>query len=148
MTIDGKDTVAIPVTTKHHDQRKLLDLVREKISPRTRNLLELREMELPAAKKLLVRTPQKLLSAALTALFEEKGVAQRDELRHEIPDCWEKHGDLVLLPDTAFSSDDWKDFGRCPVSRNPTLLFGPAQCFFGITELFSSPEPKAYKVSL
>ena len=69
-------------------------------------------MELPAAKKLLVKTPMRLLFDALTVLFDERGMDLREGLRREIPDHWEKHGDLVLLPNTAFTSDDWKVFGR------------------------------------
>lgn len=35
-----------------------------------------------------------------------------DELHAEIPSSWEIHGDLVLLPLTAFSSDIWHQFGK------------------------------------
>ena len=69
-------------------------------------------MSLPTAKKLLVRTPQKLLTDALMRLFQERGRGLGEGLRREIPGHWEKHGDLVLLPDTAFVSEDWKMFGR------------------------------------
>ena len=35
-----------------------------------------------------------------------------DELRKELPDHWEKHGDLILLADKAFYSSDWRIFGE------------------------------------
>lgn len=44
-----------------------------------------------------------LLEAAEAAL----GVVATPKLLAEVPHRWEMHGDLVLLPPTAFVSDEW-----------------------------------------
>ena len=111
MNIPETGMVAIPIASKQNDPQKLLSLITQKISTEEEIDLQIKEMDLPTAKKLLVRSPETILVENLMRLFEEYGSRLTDELRLEVPDHWERHGDLILLPEKAFSSDGWKQFG-------------------------------------
>ncbi|CAG0916299.1 unnamed protein product [Notodromas monacha] len=56
--------------------------------------------------------PQEQLHREITELLNLKYGVSSDEIEHsEIPKRWEKHGDLALLPVTAFTSDIWDAYG-------------------------------------
>ena len=44
-----------------------------------------------------------------TTIFQLLSASWRDDLTAEIPTRFERHGDLVLLPQTAFASEVWAD---------------------------------------
>ncbi len=55
-------------------------------------------ISLPPAKKQLVVSPYQTLVQRLRKRFNELAVPFPEDLEKEIPNVWEKHGDLILLP--------------------------------------------------
>ena len=107
-------SVAIPIKSKQQDKTEVATFLKENLilSKETENVLKIIEMKLPLAKKRLIVPPQRVLTEAVQVLFESRDVTLTDELKTEIPDSWEKHGDLILLHGHHFCSDHWKVFGR------------------------------------
>ncbi|XP_022096508.1 tRNA wybutosine-synthesizing protein 2 homolog [Acanthaster planci] len=66
---------------------------------------------LPTSKKQLAVSPHQRLVNALRAKFEELDIPFPEEVQEEIPDGWEKHEDLILLPRSSLCSFKWE---RCP----------------------------------
>lgn len=64
------------------------------------------------AKRPVPATPYQNLTESLTELLNDNGIRMTKLIEREIPDSWEKHGDLVLLPANSFSSDLWKEIGK------------------------------------
>jgi len=56
-------------------------------------------------------TPKENLKKHLEALFLKQGLELTDALIREIPSHWERHGDLILLPEKCFVSEDWAQVG-------------------------------------
>ncbi|XP_038052682.1 tRNA wybutosine-synthesizing protein 2 homolog [Patiria miniata] len=67
-------------------------------------------VSLPLSKKQLAVSPHQRLVDVLRGRFEELDIPFPGELREEIPAVWEKHEDLVLLPQLSFRSSVWQ---RC-----------------------------------
>ena len=107
-------SVAIPIKSEQQDNSQVATFLKENLilSKETENVLQVIEMKLPVAKKRLIVPPQRVLTEAVKDLFESRDMTLTDELKTEIPDSWEKHGDLILLHGHHFCSDDWKEFGR------------------------------------
>ncbi|KAL3842241.1 hypothetical protein ACJMK2_020277 [Sinanodonta woodiana] len=65
---------------------------------------EIQTLQLPLAKKHLLKTPRETLCIQVEELLTRKGMKTCTDFINEIPDHWEIHGDLVLLPCSAFKS--------------------------------------------
>ncbi|XP_071795743.1 tRNA wybutosine-synthesizing protein 2 homolog isoform X2 [Asterias amurensis] len=65
-------------------------------------------ISLPLAKKQLVVSPYQTLVKQLRKRFNELAVPFPEDLEKEIPNVWEKHGDLILLPQSSFLSTTWQ----------------------------------------
>ena len=107
-------SVAIPIKSKLQDKSQINTFLKENLilSKETENVLKIIEMRLPVAKKRLIVPPQRVLTEAVQDLLESRDMTLTDELKTEIPDSWEKHGDLILLHGHRFCSEHWKEFGR------------------------------------
>jgi len=57
-------------------------------------------------------TPRENLVNNLKDLFQTKGLEMSDDHIREVPKNWERHGDLILLPESSFMSEDWNKFGN------------------------------------
>lgn len=99
----GKDEVAIPVKTSD------MSILAKHIDQTEHNIL-LMEIDLPLSKAEMIETPAEKLKRAVNHLLKENGFHDNDteKLIHEVPDHWEKHGDLILLPCNAFRSASWR----------------------------------------
>lgn len=53
------------------------------------------------------------LRTNLIQLLEKCPTEERERLLLEVPTCWERHGDLVLLPATTFTSPEWEHITPC-----------------------------------
>ena len=58
-----------------------------------------------------VLSPQNRLHKHLQRLSCQRGIDWSDSLAANVPEKWEKHGDMVLLPASSFTDESWLDFG-------------------------------------
>ena len=72
---------------------------------------DVRYLNLPLSKKTMIQTPWTKLKQAVRALAEHQGMVWSVALENELPRNWEKHGDLVLLPETCLFSPEWNVLG-------------------------------------
>lgn len=56
-------------------------------------------------------SPKVRLKIAIEHMLQEKGVTFNDTLHQDLCRHWEKHDDLVFLPENSFTLDEWKEFG-------------------------------------
>ena len=63
---------------------------------------------MPPSKKMTMITPRGHLILNLKALTEGAGLIWTQGLEDDVPKQWEKHGDLVLLPDSSFQHKAWE----------------------------------------
>lgn len=54
--------------------------------------------------------PKDALRIAVADLLQSRLLP--DALLSELPNRWEKHGDIVLLPDTCFTDQTWEELGH------------------------------------
>ena len=81
--------------------------------------LRLIRADLPKSKKCQVKTEWESLQEAINDLFDDLSISCNRELDSEscaklvseVPKSWEKHGDLVVLPQNSFTSPMWQTFG-------------------------------------
>eukprot|EP00040_Diaphanoeca_grandis_P028073 m.161211 g.161211 ORF g.161211 m.161211 type:complete len:456 (+) comp31219_c0_seq2:252-1619(+) len=96
---DGSKSMALPV-----------DETASRESLRQLDFLNVATMEFEPSRKHKPATPvEQLREMVLEMLSKDNGImaARRTQLVREVPTKWELHGDLVLLPDTAFISTEW-----------------------------------------
>ncbi|XP_059144933.1 tRNA wybutosine-synthesizing protein 2 homolog [Physella acuta] len=74
--------------------------------------LKLAYIPLPVSKKVMVKqnTPAAHLMKKISELMEKYRMSEK--LKDEVPHKWERHGNLVILPSTAFISNEWKVLGE------------------------------------
>ena len=72
LTIPGTQNVAIPITSNQHDLLQLAALIKEKISlpEEMAEIMQIKEMSLPLAKKLLVTPPERMLKETIEKLLK------------------------------------------------------------------------------
>lgn len=106
------ENVAIPVVTNN------LELLRRCLRLNTDDAVNLITTDLPSSKSNRIVTPYQQLKSKVRELLEKEnachGNCDKDEIEsllNEVPAHWEKHGDLVLLPSSCFSSSVWQVFG-------------------------------------
>ncbi|XP_041367143.1 tRNA wybutosine-synthesizing protein 2 homolog isoform X2 [Gigantopelta aegis] len=61
----------------------------------------------------MLRSPAQTLAQNVLRFAQEHGIQLTSDLKCSIPTHWEKHGDLILLPETAFSHPDWQKQDVC-----------------------------------
>lgn len=68
---------------------------------------------LPPSKKALNTSGHQKLQEAVDRLLDECGITDKGSLLAEIPDSWERHGDLVVLTQGSFSASTlvWRSLG-------------------------------------
>lgn len=47
----------------------------------------------------------------VSKICQKKGIWW-ESLHRDLPKKWEKHGDMVLLPENCFTSPEWRNIGR------------------------------------
>lgn len=57
------------------------------------------------------KSPFGQLLDAVAAEYNKIG-AWNDHLQRDLPKKWEKHGDMVLLPENAFTLKEWRMLGK------------------------------------
>ena len=67
-------------------------------------------LDMPCIKQCKM-SPQEKLKFDLHNFLVEKGMTLEGALLEDVPVHWERHRDLILLPEKSFSSDQWKMFG-------------------------------------
>ncbi|KAK6190878.1 hypothetical protein SNE40_002651 [Patella caerulea] len=102
--IDGGN-VAIPVLSKDFDIEILSPVV-------DKAQLQIVDMVLAKSKKTAIITPQDCLYSAIKQLLVESGMFWTDKVLNDLPNYWEKHGDLILLPASSFQLSLWPGFGE------------------------------------
>ncbi|XP_013389560.1 tRNA wybutosine-synthesizing protein 2 homolog [Lingula anatina] len=109
----NKDLVAIPITSEAY---KMLTLTTGALPATIEYTLDV--INLSPSKKDLLKPPQEQLRETLGNLLEivnsEKktaGVRDGETWEDDIPKHWEKHGDMVVLPDHCFKNDFWRHCG-------------------------------------
>ncbi|XP_050408251.2 tRNA wybutosine-synthesizing protein 2 homolog isoform X2 [Patella vulgata] len=102
--IDG-GKVAIPVLSKDFDIENLSPVV-EKAQ------LQIVDMILAKSKKAAIITPQDCLYNAIKELLVESDMFWTEKVLNDLPNYWEKHGDLILLPASSFQLSLWQGFGE------------------------------------
>ncbi|KAL8559353.1 hypothetical protein ACOMHN_045073 [Nucella lapillus] len=106
---DNKVLIPIIITTDltlphHHlpEPKDVLDIVIQ--------------VDLPPSKAERIVTPAQKLLAAVGQMLDRCDSSSSSSrgrfLMEEVPNHWEKHGDLVLLPVSSFSSAEWDLLGR------------------------------------
>ena len=70
-----------------------------------------------------------------------------EKLIQEVPHKWERHGDLIIVPQRSLKDDSWKLFGkRFDVKTSYLyLLFSSNLCFKRSYLLLSLPEKEVYE---
>lgn len=69
------------------------------------------QVSLPPSKKSLCKNPKVLLNTSILKLLRKSlSEEEMDEMMKCIPQSWERHGDLVVLPPLSFSSPMWKSY--------------------------------------
>ncbi|XP_051878414.1 tRNA wybutosine-synthesizing protein 2 homolog isoform X2 [Pristis pectinata] len=61
-----------------------------------------------ASKKSLIKSCHQRLQEELRALLKNHGVLWNEELIHDLPQVWKRHGDLIVLSENTFLADIWK----------------------------------------
>ncbi|XP_052797605.1 tRNA wybutosine-synthesizing protein 2 homolog isoform X1 [Mya arenaria] len=108
--------VAIPFRTKTQQKpEEVLAIVRSTLAASTCNenvpYIQVEPRQLPLVKKLLVKSPLQVLKGRLQKLVSDNGEAWTPDLETDLPTHWERHGDLALVPDTAFCLPIWSNIG-------------------------------------
>ena len=76
-------------------------------------------MDLPLSRKARHITPYDRLRMLIEGWVKDGVLHWKEELAKEIPNHWERHGDLVLLPSSCFQHPAWT---RCVGKRISTIL--------------------------
>ncbi len=58
-----------------------------------------------------------------------------EQMHRDLPKKWEKHGDLIILPQNSFTLPDWRLIGECFVGGRTTALNFALIDNFGIFRL-------------
>lgn len=98
--------VSIPIKT---EQLKLEAEEDEHVSKYTFSRVEFTKSENGVEKWKM--QPHEKLKANVTSLFSKYDIPLEASLLTELPNSWESHGDLVLLPQQSFQSKFWEQFG-------------------------------------
>lgn len=72
---------------------------------------ELRDIDLPLKSSKRSTNGVALLVKDLSRLNHPK-FSWNESLERDLPSSWERHGDLVLLPEHCFLRDEWMDLGK------------------------------------
>ncbi|XP_078403297.1 tRNA wybutosine-synthesizing protein 2 homolog [Cetorhinus maximus] len=61
-----------------------------------------------SSKKSSVKSCHQRLQEELSELVKRSGVLWNDQLSHDLPQVWKRHGDMIVLNENAFQADIWK----------------------------------------
>ncbi|XP_054706976.1 tRNA wybutosine-synthesizing protein 2 homolog [Uloborus diversus] len=64
---------------------------------------------MPKTRRSKVLNPKEILKTKLLELFSDRD--ENNTELNDVPQKWEKHGDLILLPSSSFRKDVWLQFG-------------------------------------
>ncbi|XP_045176424.2 tRNA wybutosine-synthesizing protein 2 homolog [Mercenaria mercenaria] len=114
--LKGENLVAIPIKDIDlHTEFCTADLKKKITSHEIYSIeeskVDIRTVNLPLAKKFTVKTPLQLLKEDLKCLIDKHGYEWTEDVVKDIPSHWERHGDLVLIPSTAFTLPVWTGLG-------------------------------------
>ncbi|XP_067903754.1 tRNA wybutosine-synthesizing protein 2 homolog [Heterodontus francisci] len=99
-------SVALPVLRYKLSQLHLLNLC-DTVAPGSTYTFT--EMKNPiSSKKSLVKSCHQRLQEELYVLVKRNGVLWNDQLSHDLPQVWKRHGDMIVLNENAFQADIWK----------------------------------------
>ncbi|KAK3605529.1 hypothetical protein CHS0354_013152 [Potamilus streckersoni] len=115
--LKSKTKVALPIIVTSRSEQNLSECISGILqSSQTKDIVnlpfEIQALQLPLAKKHLLKTPKEILWMQVEELLTRKGMNTYTDFINEIPDHWEMHGDLVLLPCSAFRSTAWDSIGE------------------------------------
>ncbi|XP_076450177.1 tRNA wybutosine-synthesizing protein 2 homolog isoform X2 [Babylonia areolata] len=100
-------TVLIPVNTAD------LSLLSQHLHE-SEDAISIVQTDLPPSKMERLMTPAQELWTAVEQMLDQCSsfASSRERLLKQVPTHWEKHGDLVLLPASAFASAEWDVLGQ------------------------------------
>uniref|UniRef100_UPI00398E8DDC tRNA wybutosine-synthesizing protein 2 homolog isoform X2 n=1 Tax=Pristiophorus japonicus TaxID=55135 RepID=UPI00398E8DDC len=99
-------SVALPVHCNKLCQLHLLNLCDTVAPGSTCTFTEMKNPIL--SKKSLVKSCHQRLQEELYALVKRSGVLWNDQLSHDLPQVWKRHGDMIVLNENAFQAKIWK----------------------------------------
>ncbi|XP_019376907.1 PREDICTED: tRNA wybutosine-synthesizing protein 2 homolog [Gavialis gangeticus] len=102
-------TVALPVLEGKFTKQHLQDL-RGSMAPGTTCILAWIKKPVPS-KASRVQSPAKKLCGELQHLVARFGGRWSEELEHDLPHSWQRHGDLVMLSKDCFKAALWDELG-------------------------------------
>lgn len=100
------DAVALPVLGSLQELH--LQELRECVAPGSTCVLTQIRNPLPS-RKAQARTPGQKLCLELKHWLQGRGLAWSAELQADLPQAWQRHGDLLLLSEDCFQAQLWKD---------------------------------------
>ena len=105
----GPDSFALPVTVTCANTF----LQKHKTLPDPFTDFELIKAEFPKSKKAQIRTEWENLREAISDFLSNTKLESKEFTKSisELPRSWERHGDLVVLPQNSFTSPVWRTFG-------------------------------------
>ena len=105
----GSDSFALPVTVTCANTF----LQKHKTLPDPFTDFELIKAEFPKSKKAQIRTEWENLREAISDFLSNTKLESKEFTKSisELPRSWERHGDLVVLPQNSFTSPVWRTFG-------------------------------------
>ncbi|XP_060688659.1 tRNA wybutosine-synthesizing protein 2 homolog isoform X1 [Hemiscyllium ocellatum] len=99
-------TVALPVLYSKLSQHHLLNLCNSVAPGSTCTFTKIKNPIL--SKKSSVKSCHKHLQEELSELVKHAGVSWTHQLKHDLPRVWKRHGDMIILNESAFQADIWK----------------------------------------
>ncbi|XP_037658754.1 tRNA wybutosine-synthesizing protein 2 homolog [Choloepus didactylus] len=100
-------TVAIPVLGKNLPAEHLREL-RNRVAPGSTCVLTQLAHPLPS-KKAQGCSPAQRLCLEVSRWVQDRGVTWTAELEADLPQSWQRHGNLVLLSEDCFQAKQWKN---------------------------------------
>ncbi|XP_078067756.1 tRNA wybutosine-synthesizing protein 2 homolog [Mustelus asterias] len=99
-------SVALPVLCSKLSQLHLLNLC-DIVAPGS--TCTFTQMKNPiSSKKSSVKSCHQQLQEELFELVKLNGLLWNDQLTHDLPQVWKRHGDMIVLNEGAFQADIWK----------------------------------------
>lgn len=99
-------SVALPVLCNKLNQLDHLNLC-DTVAPGSTCTFTLLKNPI-SSKKALVKSCHQRLQEELCALLKCRGVLWTEELSHDVPQVWKRHGDMIVLNESAFQAEIWK----------------------------------------